>query len=410
MSDTTEKLGAHEVAAWLRRHPNFLQQFPDLAISMVVPREEGPAASLASYQLDVLRDKNRELSRRLHELFANAQENERLAVRTHQLTLALLRQGNAADTVRAMAASLAEDFQGDLVRIVLFEPVAGLDDADWLQVIAGRRRAPGAVPRRARPTANRSAAACIRTRTRCCTACAPRTCSPARCCRCRASACWRSAAAIANRFFPGMGTLFLRMMGEALAVGVAALRWLTRARALASPTARSARVPIERPCPTPRGLPAAPGRRAADVGAHARCLSPRPRRRCRRGRRRRSHDLVDAAHRTAARVRRRRASPRPVAEKPAAALVGLPQFLSLAAAPRPHRRQPRRGAPRAQGAAQAAAGARCRTKRRRWSKCRPTCRWACAIARCSNCSIPPACACRSCARCAGATSISPTAW
>ena len=114
MSDITEKLGAHEVAAWLRRHPKFLQQFPDLAISMVVPREDGPAASLASYQLDVLRDKNRELSRRLHELFANAQENERLAVRTHQLTLALMRQHNAADTLRAMAASLAEDFQGDL--------------------------------------------------------------------------------------------------------------------------------------------------------------------------------------------------------------------------------------------------------------------------------------------------------
>ena len=101
-----------------------------------MPREDGPAASLASYQLEVLRDKNRELSRRLQELFANAQENERLAVRTHQLTLALMRQDHAADTVRAMAASLAEDFNGDLVRLVLFEPVAGLDDADWLQVIA----------------------------------------------------------------------------------------------------------------------------------------------------------------------------------------------------------------------------------------------------------------------------------
>jgi len=136
MSEATEKLGAHEIATWLRRHPTFLQQFPDLAISMVVPREQGPAASLASYQLDVLRDKNRELSRRLHELFATAQENERLAVRTHQLTLALLKQGNAADTVCAMAAALAEDFQGDLVRVVLFEPVAGLDEPEWLQVIA----------------------------------------------------------------------------------------------------------------------------------------------------------------------------------------------------------------------------------------------------------------------------------
>jgi uncharacterized protein len=135
MIDTAEKLGAHEVAAFLRRHPKFLQQFPDLAVSMVVPRDEGPAASLASYQLEVLRDKNRELNRRLQELFGNAQVNERLAVRTHQLTLALMRQTNAAGTVRAMAASLAEDFQGDLVRIVLFHPIAGLEDADWVQFV-----------------------------------------------------------------------------------------------------------------------------------------------------------------------------------------------------------------------------------------------------------------------------------
>ena len=75
MSDTIETLGAHDVAAWLRRHPTFLRQFPDLSLTLVVPREEGSAASLASYQLEVLRDKNRELSKRLRELFGNAQEN-----------------------------------------------------------------------------------------------------------------------------------------------------------------------------------------------------------------------------------------------------------------------------------------------------------------------------------------------
>ena len=126
MTATTEKLGAHEVAAWLRRHPSFLQQFPDLALTLVVPREEGKASSLASYQLEVLRDKNRELNRRLHELFGNAQENERLAVRTHQLSLALMRQDSAAGTVQAMAASLAEDFNGDRVRLVLFHPVESI--------------------------------------------------------------------------------------------------------------------------------------------------------------------------------------------------------------------------------------------------------------------------------------------
>lgn len=131
--DRGERLGAHEVAAWLRRHPDFLRQFPDLAGSLVVPREKGAAASLASYQLEVLRDKNRELNRRLHELSDNAQSNERLAVRTHQMTLALLRQHDRAATLQAMAATLSEDFQGDAVRIIVFAPEPALADADWLQ-------------------------------------------------------------------------------------------------------------------------------------------------------------------------------------------------------------------------------------------------------------------------------------
>ncbi|KRG78265.1 hypothetical protein ABB30_04190 [Stenotrophomonas ginsengisoli] len=136
MSEAQPALAGHEVAAWLRRHPQFLQQYPDLAMSLVVPRQDGPAASLVGYQLEILREKNRDLSRRLHELASNAQVNEQLTLRTHQLTLALMRQANAADTLRAMAAALAEDFAGDQVSIVLFKPVAGLDQAAWLQVIA----------------------------------------------------------------------------------------------------------------------------------------------------------------------------------------------------------------------------------------------------------------------------------
>jgi len=219
MNETTEKLGAHEVAAWLRRHPQFLKQFPDLALSLVVPREEGPAASLASYQLEVLRDKNRELSRRLQELFANAQENERLAVRTHQLALGLMRQGSAAATVQAMAASLQEDFQGDLVRIVLFAPVEGLDGVDWLQVVPrdDARLAPF------RDAISEAEPICGRLHPD----------KHALLYGLRAEEVQSSAllpvtgvglVAVGsrdpNRFFPGMGTLFLRMMGEAFAVAL----------------------------------------------------------------------------------------------------------------------------------------------------------------------------------------------
>ncbi|HEY0502851.1 MAG TPA: DUF484 family protein [Lysobacter sp.] len=219
MTETVEKLGAHEVAAWLRRHPRFLQQFPDLALSLVVPREEGSASSLASYQLEVLRDKNRELSRRLQELFGNAQENERLSVRTHQLTLALMRQDSAADTLRAMAASLAEDFNGDLVRLVVFRPVEGLADADWLQIVAQDD---------ARLAAFRD---CLGDGEPLCGRLQPE--KHALLYGQRADEVQSTAllplpgvglVAVGsrdpNRFFPGMGTLFLRMMGEALAAAL----------------------------------------------------------------------------------------------------------------------------------------------------------------------------------------------
>ena len=218
-NDTTEKLGAHEVAAWLRRHPTFLQQFPDLALTLVVPRDNGSTASLASYQLDILREKNRELTKRLHELFDNAQENERLAVRTHQLTLALLKQASAADTLRAMAAALAEDFHGDLVRIVGFRAVDELADAEWFQHL------PEDSPRLEgfRDLLASGEPVCGRLHPD----------KTALLYGARAQDVQSSALLVLpgvglvavgsrdpNRFFPGMGTLFLRMMGEALTAGL----------------------------------------------------------------------------------------------------------------------------------------------------------------------------------------------
>lgn len=219
MSETVEKIGAHEVAAWLRRHPAFLKQFPDLALTLVVPRDDGPTASLASYQLEVLRDKNRELSRRLADLAANAQVNERLAVRTHQLTLALMKQGNAADTLRAMAASLEEDFAGDLVRLVVLQSVPGLEQAPWLQVIEE------ASPLLA------SFRDCLKDGEPICGRLQPEKNAVlygSRVDEVQSSALLPlpGVGLIAvgshdgNRFYPGMGTLFLRMMGEALAVAL----------------------------------------------------------------------------------------------------------------------------------------------------------------------------------------------
>lgn len=214
-----DTLGAHEVAAWLRRQPKFLQQFPDLALSLVVPRDDGPTASLASYQLEVLRDKNRELTRRLHDLFAISQENERLAVRTHQLTLALMRQQDPASVVRAMVATLEEDFAGHLVRVVLFQPVAGLGDEPWLQVV-GRE---DGVLKPFTDALREGAPLCGRLHPD-----KQALLYGARVDEVQSSAllALEGVGLVAvgsgdpNRFYPGMGTLFLRMMGEAFEVAL----------------------------------------------------------------------------------------------------------------------------------------------------------------------------------------------
>jgi len=214
MDDKTERLGAHEVAAFLRRHPKFLAQFPDLAVSLVVPKEEGQAASLASYQLDVLRDKNRELTRRLNELYANAQENERLAVRTHQLSLALMRANGPAETLRTMVAVLGEDFRGELVRVVLFEAVPGLE-ADWLQVVAQGDAA--LAPFRDFMAAGEPLTGRLN-QDKLALLFGPRAAEAASAVLLPLPGVGLLAvgSSDANRFFPGMGTLFLRLMSEAL--------------------------------------------------------------------------------------------------------------------------------------------------------------------------------------------------
>ena len=134
MADLTLKqsLEAMDVAEYLRQHPRFLEHFPDVATELVMPRENGPAASLAAYQLEALRARNRELNDRLAELVAIAGDNEQLMVRVHTLTVGLLRDYNLSDVLKSFVGALNEDFHSDLVRVVLFRNGADLPQADWL--------------------------------------------------------------------------------------------------------------------------------------------------------------------------------------------------------------------------------------------------------------------------------------
>ena len=223
MSEMSIKDGltAMEVASYLRRHPEFLGEFPDIALTLLVPREQGSTTSLASYQLEVLRDKNRELNRRLHELIEIAHENEQLMVRVHMLTVALMRERNLGDSARRVVAGLTEDFHTDLVRLVLFRAGgADLPAADWLILAPGGAKDMPAFAE----FLKRNEPLCGRLQPDKLDALFGAHAGEAR------STVLMPIDGVgmlaigsgdANRFHPGMGTVFLKLIGEAIAAAVA---------------------------------------------------------------------------------------------------------------------------------------------------------------------------------------------
>jgi uncharacterized protein YigA (DUF484 family) len=118
-----------------------------------------------------------------------------------------------------MAASLQEDFQGDLVSIVLLQPLPGLEQAPWLQILA--QDDPRLAPFRD----------CLKDGEPICGRLQPE--KQALLYAERADEVQSTAllplpgvgllavgSRDPNRFYPGMGTLFLRMMGESLVVAL----------------------------------------------------------------------------------------------------------------------------------------------------------------------------------------------
>lgn len=135
LSEDTIDAGA--VAAYLKRHPSFLNDYPELAAQLTMPREQGSVASLAAYQLQQLREKNAELELRLAELTAIAADNQKLMERVHALTVALLRANTLEVATRTVVAKLNEDFHTELVRLLLFGRHADLPRSDWLRQVGG---------------------------------------------------------------------------------------------------------------------------------------------------------------------------------------------------------------------------------------------------------------------------------
>jgi hypothetical protein len=99
------------VADFLVRHPNFFNDFPTLLAELRVPHPHGThAISMSERQLLSMRDKVRMLENKLAELIQFGEENDGISEKLHALTLTLLSARTPDEVAAALDNHLREGF------------------------------------------------------------------------------------------------------------------------------------------------------------------------------------------------------------------------------------------------------------------------------------------------------------
>lgn len=110
---------AEQIAAYLRRHPDFFLKRPDLLMDIEVAHPAGGAVSLLERQVSVLRERNMDMRHRLNNLLDTARTNDRLFEQTKQLVLHLLEAQTLDQIVDTFVDSLQKEFEVDFASMVL---------------------------------------------------------------------------------------------------------------------------------------------------------------------------------------------------------------------------------------------------------------------------------------------------
>jgi uncharacterized protein len=123
------------VGEYLQAYPDFFERNSQLLTKLRLPhlRDVGATVSLVERQVEVLRERNQALERKLKELVDVARANDALADRIHRLSQRLIRAHSLLESINAIEASLREDFDAMHSVLVLF-----LEEARALEPEVGR--------------------------------------------------------------------------------------------------------------------------------------------------------------------------------------------------------------------------------------------------------------------------------
>lgn len=124
-SSRTAEPSADQVAAWLRRHPEFFEQQREM-LSQIELRHpvSGNVVSLIERQVLVLRDINRALERRLSEFLRIGRENDALSLKMQGLAHALLGERDPLRLPTLLRQGLRRGFDVPFVLVRLWAEVS----------------------------------------------------------------------------------------------------------------------------------------------------------------------------------------------------------------------------------------------------------------------------------------------
>jgi len=212
-------MNANEVAQFLKANPQFFDQNPQLLESIYVPHPHGGRAiPLTERQIVSLREKVKALEAKLGEFVRFGEDNDAIGEKVHRLSLALLGARDFAATAHALYFHLREDFAVPHVALriwgksLLDGTLEGAPVEAELQDKAATMGAPQCGPAAGNPFLPwfREAGEHIRS-----VALVPLG-------QTRTMGLLALGSEDPQRFFPEMGTLYLRRIGELTAGALAA--------------------------------------------------------------------------------------------------------------------------------------------------------------------------------------------
>jgi len=126
-AQVTPLISAKDIADFLHKNTEFFNEHPVLLGELSLPHTNGGVVSLVERQVAVLREQNKQTSKRLHELIEIARQNEELARKMHQLGLTLMDATDPKDIFATLYDNLSKNFHADRVAVRIFGDPAFID-------------------------------------------------------------------------------------------------------------------------------------------------------------------------------------------------------------------------------------------------------------------------------------------